>query len=70
MFVSAVAKGRGVSGSDVRNGFAEGGMALANEAHKLGMVDRVATLDQPIVRLIGTAPSRGTANRQRSAVLL
>lgn len=51
MFVDAVAKGRGVSRSDVRGGFGEGRVVGAKEAVKLGMADRVATLDETIARL-------------------
>jgi signal peptide peptidase SppA len=51
MFVKAVAKNRGVSVSDVRNGFGEGRMMAAAEALKLGMVDRVGTFDQTLQRL-------------------
>ena len=55
-FVSAVAKGRGVSVAQVRSGFGEGGMVGAREALQLGMVDRIGTLDQTIARLVGRSP--------------
>jgi signal peptide peptidase SppA len=55
MFVSAVAKGRGVSLAQVRNGFGEGDIVLAQEAKRLGMVDRIETLDQAIARMMGRA---------------
>lgn len=44
-FVGAVARGRGVSTADVRNGFGQGRMVHAQEAVKLGMVDGIKTLD-------------------------
>ncbi len=50
-FVDGVAKGRGVSPSAVRTGFAEGGMVGAVEGVKLGMANRVGTLDQTVARL-------------------
>lgn len=50
-FTSAVARGRGVSAADVRNGFGEGRVVGAQQAVKLGMADRVATLDETIARL-------------------
>lgn len=50
-FTSAVARGRGVSAVDVRNGFGEGRVVGAQQAVKLGMADRVATLDETIARL-------------------
>jgi len=46
LFVNDVAKGRGVKADDVRNGFGEGRIVSATQAVKLGMADRVATLDQ------------------------
>jgi len=51
MFINAVAKGRGVKASDVRGGFGEGRVVGAKEAVRLGMADRVATLDETIARL-------------------
>lgn len=42
-FVRAVARGRGVAASDVRNGFGQGRTVLAREAVRVRMADRVAT---------------------------
>jgi signal peptide peptidase SppA len=50
-FTSAVARGRGVSAADVRTGFGQGRVVGAQQAVKLGMADRVATLDETIARL-------------------
>lgn len=50
-FVEAVARGRGARASSVRNGFGQGRMVSASEALDLGMVDRVATLDETLARL-------------------
>jgi ClpP class serine protease len=55
--VNAVARGRGVKSDAVRNGFGEGGMEHANDALKLGMIDRIATLEETI-RRVGGAASR------------
>lgn len=52
-FVDAVAKGRGVSAADVRNGYGEGRTLPAKAAKAAGLVDRVATLDETITRLTG-----------------
>lgn len=46
MFVSAVAKNRGASKSDVRNGYGEGRVVGAKEAVDVGLADRVATFEQ------------------------
>ena len=51
MFVKAVARARGVSAAEVRGGFGEGRAVTATEAVKLGIADRVATLDQTLERL-------------------
>ena len=64
MFVSAVAKGRGVKPADVRGGFGEGRTVGAREAVSLGMADSVATLDETIARM-----SRGARRRGASASL-
>ena len=66
-FVADVATGRGVSVSAVRDGFGEGKIVSANDALKLGMVDRIATLDETIARLTGQGKqSRRAAAGQRS----
>jgi ClpP class serine protease len=49
-FVDSVARGRGVSAADVRDGFGEGRVVLAREAVRQGMVDRIATLDTVLAR--------------------
>lgn len=51
MFVTAVARHRNVKKSDVRGGFGEGRVVGAKEAVRLGMADRVATLDETVNRL-------------------
>ena len=51
MFIGAVAKGRGVSIADVRGGFGQGRMVMARDAVKLGMADRVDTIEGTIMRL-------------------
>ncbi len=63
-FVNAVAKGRGRSPSEVRNGFGQGRMVVAKEAVKEGMADRVATLDATIDRL-----ARGRSAVSRSGAM-
>ncbi len=49
-FVRAVAAGRKVSMTRVREGFGRGGMVLAEAAVKEGMADRVGTLDDVLGR--------------------
>lgn len=63
-FVHSVARGRGVPVATVRDGFGEGGMVLAQDAVRMGMVDRIGTLDQTIARLLG----QGTGGRGMRAV--
>lgn len=68
-FVGAVAKGRGVSTTAVRSGFGEGWTVGAKEAKQLGMVDRVATLNDTLVRL-GAAPESNDNRRMSPAAEL
>jgi len=50
-FVDAVARGRGVSSSTVRTGFGQGRALMAKEAKEAGLIDRIATREETIVRL-------------------
>lgn len=61
LFVADVAKGRGVSASDVRNGFGQGRILSAKRAVKEGMADRVDTLEATIARLV-RRPQGGQAS--------
>lgn len=51
MFTGAVARGRGVNQAAVVDGFGEGRLVSAEQAVRLGMADRVATIDQVINQL-------------------
>jgi len=51
MFAKSVARGRGVSAADVRNGFGEGSIVGAVNAANMNMIDRVATMDAVLERL-------------------
>jgi capsid assembly protease len=62
MFVSAVARGRKTTAAAVRAGFGEGRVVGAREAVRLGMADRVATLDVVVSgQLTPRAAPRATA---------
>lgn len=50
-FVKAVARGRGVKPSAVRNGFGQGRVVGARDAVDMGMADRIGTLDETVARL-------------------
>lgn len=54
MFVSDVAKGRGVSVDAVRNGFGEGRVVSAKDSVSLGMSDAVGSLEGTVQALLGT----------------
>lgn len=59
-FMRAVAKYRNVALTDVRNGFGQGRVVGAAEAVKLGMADRVATIEDVLAKLGGRrAVARG-----------
>jgi capsid assembly protease len=65
-FIRAVASGRKVSQTKVKEEFGQGRMFGAKEAIARGMVDRVATLDQVVGDMISKSPAR-PAFRRRSA---
>lgn len=57
-FLSAVAKGRGTTASDVRKTYGQGLCYSARDSVKLGLADRVATFDDVVAKLVGR---KGTA---------
>lgn len=52
-FVKDVARGRGVSMADVRNGYGEGRALSAKDAMAAGLVDKIATFDDTLARVTG-----------------
>ncbi|WP_038380281.1 S49 family peptidase, partial [Bradyrhizobium elkanii] len=66
-FVRAVASGRRVSQTKVREEFGQGRMVGAREAVARGMADRIATLDQVIGGMLQQRAPRPSA-RRRSAL--
>lgn len=50
-FINSLARNRGVTADDVRNGYGEGRVVGAKHAIRLGMADRIETLDQTVERL-------------------
>lgn len=65
-FVNDVARGRGIGADKVRSGFGEGRTVKDSEAVKMGMADRVATLDDTLSRQLASkrstpAPARANA---------
>lgn len=66
MFTAAVARGRGVPAETVRKGFGEGRMVPAREAVRMGMADRVATLEQTLARL-STPQGRAAVGRKSAS---
>jgi len=52
-FVKAVSAGRGVSPGDVRSGYGEGRALGAKDALAAGLIDRIATFDETLSRLVG-----------------
>jgi signal peptide peptidase SppA len=65
-FINAVAHGRGVTPAAVRSGFGEGRAVQADEALSLGMVDRIATLDDTLTRLTNPAAASPALVRAES----
>lgn len=58
-FVADVARNRGTQPTAVRGGYGQGRAVGAEEAVKLGLADRVATLDEVAGKLAGTKPAAG-----------
>lgn len=58
-FVKAVARGRGVSVSDVRGGYGEGRALSAVDAKAAGLIDRIATMDEILGRVLGRRSAGG-----------
>lgn len=50
-FINSLARNRNVKASDVRNGYGEGRVVGAQQAIRLGMADRIETIDQTVERL-------------------
>lgn len=56
LFCGDISKGRGVPLDDVRTGYGQGRSVSAQEALALGMVDKIATFDATIARLMSGSP--------------
>jgi signal peptide peptidase SppA len=52
-FVRDVARGRGVSVADVKGGYGQGRVLTAKDAKAAGLIDRIATANETISRLVG-----------------
>lgn len=52
-FVSAVAKNRGITAAKVKSDFGQGRVFMAQKAKSVGMIDRIATLENVIADLLG-----------------
>lgn len=61
-FVAAVARNRGVSPADVKAGYGQGRMLLAEDALAARMVDRIATLEQLLSELGVSAKAQSAIN--------
>jgi len=66
-FIQSVARNRGVTPEDVRNGFGEGRVVGARQAVELGMADRVGTLEETVHRLFSGAAAGTTVPRRSAA---
>jgi ClpP class serine protease len=72
-FVKSVATGRGTTQKNVRDNYGKGRMLLDTQALTVGMVDRVATMEQVLSELRTTSgrgsSGRGISNSRSSAVI-
>ena len=67
-FIAAVARGRGVDSTKVRDTYGKGRMIMAADALKIGMIDEVNTIDSVIAKLLGGR--KRTAQAIASAALV
>jgi signal peptide peptidase SppA len=67
MFVSGVARNRGVSRAKVDSEFGQGLLFRAKEAVRLGLADRVGTVDDGVARAASLARRGGGGARSRAA---
>jgi len=58
-FTADVARGLGVAPKDVRNGYGEGRVLSAKDAKAAGLIDRIATMDETLGRLVGRQAATG-----------
>ena len=72
MFVTAVARGRGVATEVVRNDFGEGRTVLARAAKAVGMVDGIGTFDDALARAdkLARLAQRERGQQQADAIRL
>jgi len=68
-FVNALARNRGIDAADVRQGFGEGRVVGAKQAVRLGMADRIETMEETISRLFdqmnGASPVQKGASAEQ-----
>lgn len=65
MFLDAVAKGRGIGAKTVEDNFGQGRMRLAADAVRLGMADRIGTLQSTLQAMVSAAPVRNPGESER-----
>jgi signal peptide peptidase SppA len=67
MFVDAVAENRGAKPADVRNGYGQGRMVIADEAIEAGLADRIGTMAETLARFgvdVGGDPAKKNARAE------
>jgi signal peptide peptidase SppA len=69
-FTKDVARGRGVKPSDVRGGYGEGRALPAKEAKAVGLIDRIATMDEVLGKLTGRSVGGGMRAEDEEAALV
>lgn len=66
VFIADIAAGRGVAEGVVREQFGKGAMIFADEAVRVGMADRVGTLEGVLSEGSGSIRSKGAGGRNRA----
>lgn len=69
IFVRDVARGRGVPPAMVRSGYGEGRTLTAKDAKDAGLIDRIATMDDTLARLVGKSSNAGMRAEETAPVI-
>ena len=68
-FIKTVARGRGVTVSDVKAGFGEGRSLKAKDAKAAGLVDKIGTMDDLLGKLTGRSSNAGARAEEADAAV-
>lgn len=67
-FVDTVARGRGVSADDVRNGYGEGRALSSKDAKKAGLIDKIDTFEGVLSKALGRSAGTVKAEEEQPVI--